>query len=91
MKTYKCQVGKPTSTEFKTNGWVDVEAPSMIEAAGIYLQTINPTVGDYPLMVYVSDGKLLYPNGAPMCVHGYVFQLDIVENKTTKAARAVKG
>ena len=79
MKTYKCQVGKPTSTECSPNGWVDVEASSMIEAAGIRLKTIKPTVEDYPLMVYVTDGKLLHPNGAPMCAHGYLFQLDIEE------------
>ena len=51
----------------------------MIEAAGIRLKTIKPTVEDCPLMVYVTDGKLLHPNGAPMCAHGYLFQLDIEE------------
>ena len=63
-------------------GWTEIEAENMEAAAVTYLQANPPpTVAEYPLMVYVSDGKLLHhPNGAPMCVHGYLFQLDIVEN-----------
>ena len=77
---YKVQSGKPTLTECAPDKWVEVDAPDMREAAVAHLRTLKPSMGDYPLMVYVSDGVLLHPNGAPMCVHGYPFQLDITED-----------
>ena len=66
------QSGKPTTPP---EGWKEIEAPTMKEAAIIHLRASKPALADYPIMVYVSDGKLLHPNGAPMCVHGYLFQL----------------
>ena len=61
-------------------GWTEIEAENMVAAAVACLQANPPpSVAEYPLMVYVADGKHLHPNGAPMCVHGYLFQLDIEE------------
>ena len=76
---YRVQSGKPTLTELTPDGWADVEAADMRAAAVAHLQAGKQTLADYPIMVYVSDGKLLHPNGTPMCVHGYLFQLDIEE------------
>ena len=62
-------------------GWTEIEAENMEAAAVTYLQANPPpSVAEYPLMVYVTDGKHLHPNGAPMCVHGYLFQLAIEED-----------
>jgi hypothetical protein len=62
-------------------GWREIEAKDMQAAAVAHLQANPPpSIAEYPVMVYVSDGKLLHPNGAPMCVHGYLFQLDIEED-----------
>ena len=78
---YKVQTGKPTLTELAPDGWKEMDAPTMQEAAIAHLQANPPpTVAEYPLMVYVSDGKLQHPNGAPMCVHGYLFQLNFKED-----------
>lgn len=77
---YRVQTGKPTMTELTPDGWREQDAPDMEAAAVAHLQANPPpSIAEYPVMVYVSDGKLLHPNGAPMCVHGYLFQLDIVE------------
>ena len=78
---YRVQAGKPTLTELTPEGWTEIEAENMEAAAVAHLQANPPpTVAEYPIMVYVADGKLLHPNGAPMCVHGYLFQLDIEED-----------
>lgn len=76
---YRVQTGKPTLSELTPEGWKEIEAPTMKEAAIIHLRASKPALADYPLMVYVDGGKHLHPNGAPMCVHGYLFQLDIEE------------
>lgn len=78
---YRVQTGKPTMTELNPEGWREQDAPDMEAAAVAHLQANPPpSIAEYPVMVYVSDGKLLHPNGAPMCVHGYLFQLDIEED-----------
>ena len=82
---YRVQSGKPTLTELTPDGWADVDAADMRAAAVAHLQAGKQTLADYPIMVYVSDGKLLHPNGTPMCVHGYLFQLDIEETPAPKA------
>ncbi len=59
-------------------GWTEIEAENMEAAAVAYLQANPPpTVADYPIMVYVTDGKHLHPNGGPEECHGYLFQLAI--------------
>ena len=61
-------------------GWTEIEAENMEAAAVAYLQANPPpTVAEYPLMVYVTDGKHRHPNGAPEECHGYLFQLAIEE------------
>lgn len=58
-------------------GWREIEAKDMQAAAVAHLQANPPpSIAEYPVMVYVSDGKLLHPNGTPMCVHGFLFQLN---------------
>ena len=76
---YKVQRAKKGGV-LPPEGWTEIEAENMEAAAVAYLQANPPpTMAEYPLTVYVSDGKHLHPNGAPMCVHGYLFQLDIEE------------
>ena len=65
------------SSEVTPEGWKEIDAPTMKEAAIIHLRASKPALADYPIMVYVSDGKLLHPNGAPVCVHGFLFKLNI--------------
>lgn len=77
---YRVQTGKPTLAELNPEGWTEIEAENMEAAAVAHLQAGKQTLADYPIMVYVSDGKLLHPNGAPMCVHGYLFQLNFEED-----------
>jgi hypothetical protein len=76
------QSGKPRLSETTPEGWKEIEATTMKEAAIIHLRASKPALADYPIMVYVSDGKLLHPNGAPMCVHGYLFQLNAAAERT---------
>ncbi len=64
------------SSEVTPEGWKEIEAPTMKEAAIIHLRASKPALADYPIMVYVSDGKHLHPNGAPVCVHGFLFKLN---------------
>ena len=78
---YRVQTGKPTMTELDPEGWREQDAPDMEAAAVTHLQANPPpSVTEYPLMVYVTDGKHLHPNGAPEECHGYLFQLAIEED-----------
>ena len=70
------------SSEVTPEGWKEIDAPTMKEAAIIHLRASKPALADYPIMVYVSDGKLLHPNGAPMCVHGFLFKLNASAART---------
>jgi hypothetical protein len=76
------QSGKPRLSETTPEGWKEIEATTMKEAAIIHLRASKPALADYPIMVYVSDGKHLHHNGAPMCVHGFLFQLNSAVART---------
>lgn len=70
------QSGMPRLSETTPEGWKEIEAPTMKEAAIIHLRASKPALADYPI------GEHLHPNGAPMCVHGYLFQLNAAAAQT---------
>lgn len=79
---YRVQTGRPTLSELTPEGWKEIEAPTMKEAAIIHLRASKPALADYPIMVYVFDWEHLHLNGAPICVHGFLFQLNAAAART---------
>lgn len=71
---YKTQIPQADGS-LPPEKWTTTEAPNMRAAAIAHLEVIGTAEGDYPLKVFVSDGKLLHPNGAPVCAHEYRFEL----------------
>ncbi len=75
---YYTQHGKPGAGQMDPTAWTETEAEGMEAAAVEHLIRIGPEARDFPLMVYVSDAVLRHDKGAPMCAHG--FRFEVVKN-----------